>query len=169
MCRQGPSFSPDTVWCPLCSRTLSVSQRVREQHVTMCIHNMIKPSEENVRLRQGCPTHSLNWTDENGRCRVLTELFPNGVSNLIPGGWNFIRRISKLFSPKGKKRIGCAPQASSRRSYENLSRNSKIEKGFATQSLTDLRHLRIDELATQEEEGKSKENQLKVQIQELQD
>ena len=42
----------------------------------------------------GLSKHSLNWTDENGRCRVLTELSMNRVSNFIPRGWNFIKRIS---------------------------------------------------------------------------
>ena len=51
----------------------------------------IKPFEENVRLRQDCLKHNLNWTDENGRCRVLTELFMNQVSNFILRGWNFTK------------------------------------------------------------------------------
>ena len=38
--------------------------------------------------------HNLNWTDENGKCRVLTELFMNQVSNFNRRGWIFIKRIN---------------------------------------------------------------------------
>ena len=69
---------------------------------------LIKLSKENVQLRQNYLKHSLKWTDENGRCRVLTELFMNLASSFNPAGWNSINRINQRISPKGK-RVGYAP------------------------------------------------------------
>ena len=40
---------------------------------------LIRPSKENAQLRQSYLKRSLNWTDENGRCRMLTALHDTGI------------------------------------------------------------------------------------------
>ena len=55
---------------------------------------LIKPSEKNAQLKHNYINHSLNWTDENRRCRVPTELFLHLASSFNPRGWNFIKRIN---------------------------------------------------------------------------
>ena len=62
--------------------------------ITSSEGKLIKPSEKTVQLKQNYLKHRLNWTDENGRCRVLTELFMILASSFNSKGWNFIKRIN---------------------------------------------------------------------------
>ena len=75
------------------------NKKCHPSHLT--IHTTSK--KENAQLKQSHLKRSLNWTDENGKCRMLTELFLKLVFSSNPIGWNFTKRIHWLIKPKGRR------------------------------------------------------------------
>ena len=129
---------------------------------------LIKLSKENVQLRQNYLKHSLKWTDENGRCRVLTELFMNLASSFNSTGWNSIKRINQRISPKGK-RVGYAPNWKwGTEVLKKIARkgNQEIDelKKMCFLEAERARQLSIDDFSIQGGESQSTVNQLPVQI-----
>ena len=59
------------------------------------IHNFLeRKADQAFRGERAAQTRLSEAHSELDRCRVLIELFMDRVSNFIPRGWNFIKRIN---------------------------------------------------------------------------